>query len=218
MPGIFVTGTDTGVGKTQVSLGLITLLQRQGLTVAAMKPVASGCELTAAGLCNEDALLLQAQSSVSLPYELINPYAFAAAIAPHIAAEREQVVIDIAKIKIHFNHIQQCADTVVVEGAGGWLVPINNDQTMADLAVALDLPIVLVVNIGLGCINHALLTVAAIQKSGLFLQGWVANQIEPVKEAEAIIGALRSRIKANCLGSIPPMLSEQTTAIYLSLS
>ena len=217
MIGFFVSGTDTSVGKTRISLGLITLLQQQGQTVAAMKPVASGCVMTETGLHNEDALLLQAQSSVSQPYELINPYAFEAAIAPHIAAEREGVEIDITTIKIHFDQIQQCADSVVVEGAGGWLVPINNEQTMADLAKALNLPVVLVVNIRLGCINHALLTVAAIQQSGLSLYGWVANQIEPVKEAEAIVETLKSKISEKCIGIIPPLLPEQTAATYLNL-
>ncbi|MDO7667794.1 MAG: dethiobiotin synthase, partial [Pseudomonadota bacterium] len=155
MNSVFVTGTDTDVGKTRISVAIIELLQRQGKRVAAMKPIASGCELTIDGLRNDDAVQLSQQANVDLPYQLINPYAFEPAIAPHIAAGQVNVTIEVAVIKQNFDLIQQQSDAVVVEGAGGWLVPLNQTETMADLAISLDLPVILVVDIRLGCINHA---------------------------------------------------------------
>ncbi len=203
MNSIFVTGTDTEVGKTRVSVALIELLQKQGDIVAGMKPIASGCDATELGLRNDDALQLSQQANIDFPYDLINPYAFEPAIAPHIAARQMGTEIELAKIKENFLQIKQQSDIVVVEGAGGWLVPINASQTMADLAIALDLPIILVVAIRLGCINHALLTVKAIEDSGLILQGWVANQIEANAQAEDIIKTLKQAITAPCLGCVP---------------
>lgn len=178
LKGLFVTGTDTGVGKTQVSLGLMARLQQQGYKVQGMKPVASGCEKTVDGLRNEDALLLQQQSNSLQPYDTINPYAFAPAIAPHLAASEVGVRIDIQNIHQRAQELQQSSDQLIVEGAGGWLVPLNAEQTMADLARALRLPVVLVVGMRLGCINHALLTAESIRASGCELFGWVANHIE----------------------------------------
>ena len=216
MNSIFVTGTDTDVGKTRISVALMELLQQQGNRVAGMKPIASGCEQTADGLRNDDALQLKRQANIDVPYDIINPYAFAPAITPHIAAQQADVEIDIAKIKDNFKQIKQQADAVVVEGAGGWLVPLNNSQTMEDLALALDLPIILVVGIKLGCINHALLTVKAIEDSGLILQGWVANQIEPNAQAKEIINTLQQAIDSPCLGVVPPLkLKERATSFLL---
>jgi len=216
MTSIFVTGTDTGVGKTLISVALIELLQQQGLKVAGMKPIASGCEMTADGLRNDDALKLSQQSNVDLPYELINPYAFEPAIAPHIAAEQAGIEIELDKIQQNYSLIKQQVDVVVVEGAGGWLVPLNNTQTMADLAVLLDLPIILVVGIGLGCINHALLTVKAIEASGLKLYGWVANHIEVTGQANEIIQTLTQQIIAPCLGCVAVLEPKQSAADYLA--
>ncbi|MFW5426795.1 MAG: dethiobiotin synthase [Methylophagaceae bacterium] len=205
MNSVFVTGTDTNVGKTRISVALIELLQQQGGIIAGMKPIASGCEQTAQGLRNDDALQLSQQANIDFPYELINPYAFEPAIAPHIAAQQAGIDIDVAKIKENFMQIKQQSDAVVVEGAGGWLVPINQTQTMADLAVELDLPVILVVGVKLGCINHALLTVKAIEDSGLILQGWVANEIEVNEQAEDIIKTLKQSITAPCLGHAPQL-------------
>ncbi len=165
--GYFVTATDTGVGKTVVTLGLMQLLQAQGRSVAAMKPVASGCERHAAGMHNADALLLQQQASVALDYGLVNPYAFEPAIAPHIAAEQACITIDIEKINNKYNRLYKTVDCVLVEGVGGWLVPLNEDETLADLARRLGLDIILVVAIRLGCLNHALLTVDFHRGGGL---------------------------------------------------
>lgn len=217
MNSVFVTGTDTEVGKTRISVALIELLQQQGEKVVGMKPIASGCELMGDGLRNDDALKLIQQAKVSLPYELINPYAFEPAIAPHIAAKQEGVTIDLERIKQNFDVIQSQSDSVVVEGAGGWLVPLNEHTSMADLAVRLGLPIVLVVGIRLGCINHALLTVQAIEKSGLQLQGWVANNIEENAESIEIVNTLKQGISAPCLGVVPLLSVEEKATAYLTL-
>ncbi|MGY8868624.1 MAG: dethiobiotin synthase, partial [Methylophagaceae bacterium] len=172
MTSLFVTGTDTGVGKTQISSALISLLKQRGQRVAGMKPIASGCYITSDGIRNDDALVLNQQANVQLNYDDINPYAFELPIAPHIAAKKVEVEIDASVIHRQFYQIPKKADSVVVEGAGGWFVPINDKLTMADVAIRLGLPVVLVVGIRLGCINHALLTVEAIKCSGLPFYGW----------------------------------------------
>lgn len=175
----FVTGTDTGVGKTHVACKLIADYVAQGYKVIGMKPVAAGCELVDGTWVNEDVLKLEAASNVQVPRELANPYSFNEAIAPHIAAEIAGLEIKIGVIKNAFEELKKLADIVIVEGAGGFLVPLNNKESMADLAATLDVPIILVVGMKLGCINHSLLTVEAIKSRNLQLHGWVANQIEP---------------------------------------
>ncbi|QBQ56391.1 dethiobiotin synthase [Nitrosococcus wardiae] len=203
--GLFVTGTDTEVGKTCCSLGLMVCLQRAGYRVAAMKPVASGCQRTAAGLRNEDALLLSQCASFSLDYQQVNPYPLAPPIAPHIAAATAGIEIQPTVIKAAFDSLSTLADKVVVEGIGGWAVPINSKHTMADMAVLLDLPVVLVVGLRLGCLNHALLTAEAISRTGLPFGGWIANRIEATKFAweEENIETLRERLPAPLLGTVP---------------
>jgi dethiobiotin synthetase len=176
--GIFVTGTDTGVGKTLVSAGLMRAFAQRGVRVAGMKPVASGAELTNVGLRNEDALMLMREQSAPLPYDLVNPFVFAPEISPHIAAAQAGVTIDLAAIETAFQAIQAQADIVIVEGAGGWYAPISEVATMEDIARTLGIPVLLVVGLRLGCLNHALLTVRAIEESGLTLCGWVANRID----------------------------------------
>jgi dethiobiotin synthetase len=218
--GYFITGTDTGVGKTAVTLGLMAHLQAQGQIVAAMKPVASGCERTAAGLVNEDALQLQRQSSVALPYALVNPYAFEPPIAPHIAAARVGVTIAIDTIRSAFDEIAGTADCVLVEGVGGWQVPLNDDETLVDLARALDLEVILVVGIRLGCLNHAMLTAESIVANGCAPSGWVANRLPPGAEyADENINALKSRLSLQFLGEVPVMgrIEPGRVAEYLSL-
>ena len=217
MNSIFVTGTDTEVGKTRISVALIETLQQQGKRVAVMKPIASGCELTDGGLRNDDALQLNQQADISLPYQLINPYAFEPAIAPHIAAKQANIDIDLAQIKDNFEQIQQHADAVVVEGAGGWLVPLNDHSSMADLAHQLGLPVILVVGIRLGCINHALLTVQAIEQKGCVLQGWVANNIDQNTESSEIITTLKDRISAPCLAIVPFLATAEKATAYFNL-
>lgn len=218
--GYFITGTDTGVGKTAVTLGLMAYLQAQGKTIAAMKPVASGCERTAAGPVNEDALQLQRQSSVALPYALVNPYAFEPPIAPHIAAAQAGVTIATDTIHSACEDIAARADLVLVEGVGGWQVPLNDDETLADLAGALGLEVILVVGIRLGCLNHALLTAQSIMASGCTLAGWVANRLPPAAEcARENINALKSRLLFPYLGEVPVMqcVEPELVAGYLSL-
>ena len=176
----FIVGTDTNVGKTYVASRIIAQFVEDGYKTIGMKPIASGCELNANGeLMNEDVTALSNASNIKAPLNLINPYRFQPAIAPHIAAQKIGVEMSIPTILNAFESLKNQAEVVVVEGAGGFLVPINNNQTLADLAVALKLPIVLVVGMRLGCINHALLTFEAIKNRGLHLSGWVANQIDP---------------------------------------
>ena len=212
---IFVTGTDTEVGKTRISTGLMGVLQQQGLKVAGMKPIASGCEWKDGQWQNEDALAMIQQSNVALPYSTVNPYAFEPAIAPHIAASQVGVEVSVSVIQKQFEQIKQQADAVIVEGAGGWLVPLNQTQTMADLAQALDLPVVLVVAVKLGCINHALLSVQAIENKGLKLAGWVANHLDQQSKSADIITTLKQHIDAPCLGVVPALQPAQSSAGFL---
>jgi dethiobiotin synthetase len=202
--GLFITGTDTGCGKTAVTLGLMWCLQQRGLSVLGMKPVASGAEPTPDGLRNEDALRIQAQCSRPLPYEWVNPFAYQPPIAPHLAAESACRPIDLQRVAAGCARLHGMADRVVVEGVGGWSVPLDATDTVADMARLLRLPVILVVGLRLGCINHALLTEAGIRHSDVPLLGWVANQVEPEMAArESNLRSLRERISAPCLGVIP---------------
>lgn len=202
--GIFVTGTDTGIGKTVVSLGLMQSLQDRGLSVAGMKPVASGCEPTAGGLRNDDALRLQRQSSIALDYDAVNPYALEPPIAPHLAARAAGVNIDIGYIHDIYQSLACRVECVVVEGVGGWRVPLNDREEVADLAIRLGLDICLVVGMRLGCLNHALLTATAIEASGCSLTGWVANQLPPLMDsAEANINTLKNKLSSPLMGVVP---------------
>jgi dethiobiotin synthetase len=175
----FVTGTDTEVGKTHVTCLLLKQYAEQGLKVIGMKPIAAGCELVDGEWGNEDVQQLIAASNVTAPLNLINPYCFKEPIAPHLAAEKAGVTIAIDTIVNAFKQLQTMADVVIVEGAGGFLVPLNANDDMADLAIALGIPTILVVGMRLGCINHSLLTAEAIKARGLALHGWVANHIDP---------------------------------------
>lgn len=201
----FIAGTDTGVGKTTIAAGLLVAARRRGWRTTALKPVASGAETTAGGLRNSDALALQAAQGGGLDYSLINPIVMEQAIAPHLALEESGRSLDIAGL------LPLCApalalahDFGVVEGAGGWRVPLNGEETLADLARALGLPVILVVGLRLGCINHALLSAEAIRADGLRLAGWVANQVDPAMERlEANIATLDARLHAPRLGFVP---------------
>lgn len=176
----FVTGTDTGVGKTTVTVRLMQQLVAQGLTVIGMKPVASGCEWLAGRWQNDDVRQLTAASNVSAPPELINPYCFEPAIAPHIAAAQAGIEIELDVIQTAYAQLAAMADVVIVEGAGGLLVPLNSrQQTIADLIQALNLPALVVVGMRLGCINHALLTAEVLRQRDINCCGWVANSMDP---------------------------------------
>jgi dethiobiotin synthetase len=204
----FVVGTDTNVGKTYVASALLRYFVNSGKRALGMKPIASGCEVSEHGiwqgqLVNNDVVALYEAGSITAPLELINPYRFAPAIAPHIAAEKAGVDIDLDLIVRSYHTLAEMADVLVVEGAGGFFVPVNDRQTLADLAVKLNLPVILVVGMRLGCINHALLTVEAIRARGLELAGWVANQIEPDMPMFAEnLASLRQRINAPCLSVV----------------
>jgi dethiobiotin synthetase len=183
--GFFLTGTDTGVGKTQISVSLVEALVKHGLRVSVMKPIASGSEHTSEGLRNSDAVALAAVSNVAAPYRIINPYCFKPAISPHIAAEEARIAVKLSVIESCFATLAGSGDCVIVEGAGGWYAPINSTESMADLQKLLRLPVLLVVGMRLGCLNHALLTQAAIEASGASYAGWVANAMDPSFERAA---------------------------------
>jgi dethiobiotin synthetase len=199
----FVTGTDTDVGKTYIAAALLRHFAQQGKVVVGMKPLAAGCQKENGELRNADVGSLVAASNVDADLALINPYAFEPAIAPHIAAEQAGVTVSLSKIKQAFDALQSQADVVIVEGAGGFRVPINREQTMADLAVQLNLPVIMVVGIRLGCINHALMTAGSIKAAGLNLAGWVANRIDPDMPAlEENVQTLKAMIKAPCIADV----------------
>lgn len=209
--GWFVTGTDTGIGKTFVAELMLEGLKAAGRAAVGMKPVASGCYESVAGLRSEDAERLLAAGSVSAPYATINPYAFLEPVAPHIAAQQMGRAIEIGVIRSCFTQLAG-QGAVVVEGVGGWRVPIGGGNTVADIAMALDLPVVLVVGVRLGCINHALLTAEAIAADSRALAGWVANIVAPdTARLPENIAALESLIRAPRLATIPhgPSLAER---------
>jgi dethiobiotin synthetase len=176
--GLFITGTDTGVGKTLVTVGLMRLLRGAGLNVVGMKPVATGARWEGGRLINDDALLLRENASFPVPYEQINPYAFEPPVSPHIAARKAEREIDLDSIAKVYKDLERSADCVLVEGVGGWEVPLNGRQRVADLAARLDLPVVLVVGMRLGGLNQGFLTANALARSGVGCLGWIANQIE----------------------------------------
>lgn len=206
MSDYFITGTDTGVGKTWATLALMKAMQNKGMVVAGMKPVASGCKKTSVGLRSDDAARILKQSNQSLDYKTINPYAFEQAIAPHIAAKLAGVVIDIDKIVGEFSILKKKSNSVVVEGIGGWNVPLGADIMLADIVESLDLKVVLVVGLRLGCINHALSTARAVEADGARLHGWIMNQLEPYYACQQeTMRTLRARISAPLLGSLSYM-------------
>lgn len=202
--GFFITGTDTDVGKTWVTLGLLKVLADAGYRTAGFKPVACGGIETIQGLRNEDALLLGEHATLRASYDEVNPYFFTAPIAPHLAARDAGVRIELARIKAQFDILAARADYVIVEGAGGWLVPLNERETIADMARLFGLPVVMVVGMRLGCLNHALLTAQSIAQHGVPLAGWVANAVQPqFPELERNTAALCERIGAPLLGKVP---------------
>ena len=201
----FVAGTDTDVGKTLVSCGLLLAAGQRGLATAGLKPIAAGCVETAEGLRNDDALALQNSANTTLSYQQINPVAFATPIAPHIAAQQQGRRLSADRL-VGFCRgvLMQKYDVTIVEGAGGWRVPLNRQETLADVAKALSLPVIMVVGVRLGCINHALLTAEAIAADGLPLAGWVSSHVDPaMANYDENIVALEELIRAPCLGHIP---------------
>jgi dethiobiotin synthetase len=206
MSDYFITGTDTGVGKTWATLALMKVLQDKGKAVVGMKPVASGCLKTSAGLRNDDAMRILKQSNKMLNYKTVNPYAFEQAIAPHIAAELAGVKIDIERIASEFSTLKNDADSVLVEGVGGWSVPLGADIMLAEIIERLNLKVILVIGLRLGCINHALSTARVIEADGAKLHGWIGSQLDPGYAClNETMTTLQTRIDAPLLGSLPYM-------------
>lgn len=214
-PAWFITGTDTEVGKTFATCALLLALRNKGVRAIGMKPVAAGTDESGR---NDDVERLIAASGVEAPRDLINPYLFQPAIAPHIAAAEAGQFIDIGHIVAASERLRGMADAVLVEGVGGFCVPLGHDCDTADLAEALALPVILVVGMRLGCINHALLTCQAITARGLKLCGWIANRIDPaMSRFEENLAALRERIDAPLLGIIPSASTPEAAAAGLHL-
>jgi dethiobiotin synthetase len=216
--GIFVTGTDTACGKTDISLGLMVALQARGLAVQGMKPVASECTRSDGELRNEDAERLRAQATREVPYALVNPYAFEPAIAPHIAAGQSGADIELSVILDCAQALAAQADFLVVEGVGGWRVPLGPALFASDLPKALGLPVVMVAGLRLGCLNHSLLTVESIRAGGNRLAGWVANQIDPgMQVRDENLATLAALIDAPFLGLVPWMAAPEPRRIAACL-
>lgn len=211
----FITGTDTDVGKTTIATGLLYAARQAGLSTAAGKPVASGSVPGPGGLRNSDALALMAECSVALTYEEVNPVAFEPAIAPHLAAREAGVSLTVQSLLEPMRHVLgKGADFTLIEGAGGWRVPLADQANLSDLACALGLPVILVVGVRLGCINHALLTAEAIARDGLQLAGWVANIIDSkTSRLEENLATLAERLPAPCLGRVPRLKKPTAEAV-----
>lgn len=204
LPGFFVTGTDTGVGKSLASASLLHALRARGVRAVGMKPVASGCERTPGGWRNEDALLLQAASEPRPPYEDINPYALPLPLAPELAAPAAGVELALEPLLAAHARLAASADTVVVEGVGGWASPLSAALDQLDLVRALRLPVVLVVGLRLGCINHARLTARALAADGVELIGWIASEVDPAMACiDENFATLGQRLPAPCWGRLP---------------
>lgn len=217
----FIAGTDTDVGKTTIAAGLLHAARLQGLSTLGAKPVASGCVVTAKGLRNADAQALIDESTFKLAYEQVNPFAFEPAIAPHLAAREAGIALGVPALLAAMQTVlKQGADFTLIEGAGGWRVPLSDHANLSDLAIALKLPVILVVGVRLGCINHALLSAEAIARDGLQLAGWVANIIEPrTSRLEENLASLAERLPAPCLGRVPRLKQASGAAVaeYLQL-
>lgn len=195
----FVAGTDTGVGKTHVSCSLLHAARLRGMRTLGLKPLAAGAQETPAGLRNEDALLLQQASTVQLPYSVTNPFCFAEPVAPHIAAARMNVTLTASSIAQQVSDALSAHDFnyAVIEGAGGWRVPLNDSETLADVVKLLQLPVILVVGMKLGCLSHALLTAEAVTRDGLALHGWIANDLgEPMPQLAENVATLERWLPA----------------------
>ncbi len=214
MPALFITGTDTDSGKTLVTLGLMYALQEKGLRVNGMKPVAAGTVEIDGVSVNEDAQRIRQQASKLLAYDVVNPFLFDHPVAPHIAAKHELRDISIDQLRIALARIEKQSDLVVVEGAGGWLVPLNETQDVADIAVNMNLPVILVVGLKLGCINHARLTMQSIQAKGCRVIGWVGTQIEPkMMNVDENVKTLKQYLPVPCMGVVPSLENSDAEAV-----
>jgi dethiobiotin synthetase len=217
--GVYVTGTDTGAGKSLAAATLLAALNAHGARAVGMKPVASGCESTPAGLHNADAELLIAHGTGAPAYADVNPYAFAEPIAPHIAAADAGTEITLPRIEAAYAALSAQASFVVVEGVGGWMAPLGPHLMQANLARALRLPAILVVGLRLGCLNHALLTARAIRADGVELMGWIASSVDAaMARREDNLATLRERLGAPCLGVLPYAETADPAALAVHLA
>lgn len=202
--GCFITGTDTDVGKTNICLALIEVLKRRGIRVAAMKPVASGGLITGAGVRNRDAQLLLEHMNTEHDYATVNPYALSLPAAPIFAAKEDGIAIESTPVLESFQILSRDADVVLVEGVGGWHIDLSEDLCMSDIVKMLDLPVLMVVGMRLGCINHARLTAEAIHTDGCWLAGWISNQIDPeYRDLEATRELLSISLASPMLAAVP---------------
>lgn len=222
MKAYFLTGTDTGIGKTTVACALLARARQQGLSTLGLKPVAAGCELTPDGLRNSDALMLQAESTVKVSYPEVNPVALEAPLSPHLAAKAAGRRLTITQLTGFVRAgLSHRPDLALVEGAGGWRVPISDRELLSALPKDLRMPVVLVIGLRLGCLNHAILTAEAILKDGLRLAGWVGNRVDPdMADPEGNLVTLRNLLPAPCLGIVPylPDGSPEALASHLDIA
>lgn len=218
----FVAGTDTEIGKTTIACGLLEKANQQGLRTLALKPVAAGAESTGDGPRNDDALALMQSASIELTYDQVNPVLFEPPIAPHIAAQQAGKRLTVSQLAGYCRgSLTTPSDFALVEGAGGWRVPLSGRETLAGLAIELQLPVILVIGMKLGCLNHALLTAEAIRRDGLPLAGWVANRVDPDMSCfEENVETLKQFLPAPCLGVVPhlPGADPTTLAEHLDIS
>ncbi|EIM02395.1 dethiobiotin synthase [Rhodanobacter denitrificans] len=213
---VFIAGTDTGIGKTHAACTLLHGLRAAGHDACGMKPVASGCAETPDGLRNDDALALLAAGGVELPYAQLNPVALREPLSPHLAAAHDGVTITLAPLREAFGRLQAAHGTVVVEGVGGWLVPLAPGLFAADIAKQWQLPVILVVGLRLGCLNHALLSARTIVADGCRLLGWIGNHVDPAMDApEENLATLCELLPAPCLGVLPHGVAPVRAAGYL---
>ena len=218
MRGLFVTGTDTDCGKTRVSVALIHALRDKGLRVAPFKPVAAGAAMVDEGLRNDDALQLMAAAGGQWSYARVNPYCLQAAVSPHLAAAVEGVTLQTGPIREALQVLAEDADVLLVEGAGGWMVPLREDWCIEDLALELGLPVVLVIGLRLGCLNHARLSEARIRASGAHLAGWIGSVVDPaMDQLEGNLRSLENLLASPCLGVLPHLQPAEHGARYLDV-
>ncbi|HYF97868.1 MAG TPA: dethiobiotin synthase [Coxiellaceae bacterium] len=214
---LFITGTHTDAGKTYAACALLNSFNQRGFSTLGLKPVASGAIMTADGLRSQDALALQSASSLKLDYQHVNPFLFEPPIAPHIAAQAAQQNLSVKNLMAACETaLEQNVDCIVIEGAGGWLVPLNDQEYLADFAEALAAEIILVVGMRLGCINHALLTLRDIEQRGLSLAGWIANCIDPdMLHLEENIEFLQAHISAPLLATLPHQAEADPSSVFI---
>ena len=224
MTNFFITGTDTGVGKTWFTVAFMVALKRRGLNVMGMKPIATGAEKIKDRVINEDAKLIMQNCSQTVSYDLINPFVFELPSAPHVAAKHEGVVIDLDQIIKNYHLLKSMCDALVVEGVGGWRVPVTDKYSLSDLVSKLDLSVILVVGMRLGCINHAILTAEAINADGLNLCGWASSHLDRVySKSEETIKTLKKRLNCPHIGNLlhnsdfdPDKLSTEVSSSFIS--